>query len=79
MKKLVFIILPLLIILVALHFVPVYSKTVTACEASAIVKEGRVIAGSTESGIDTQLQALEAFNVNTNCIKGTVTYKLFIL
>jgi hypothetical protein len=79
MKKLTLVALPVAIILIGLHLIPVYVKTITACATSPVTKNGRMIFGSTKSGIESQIRALEAFNANIDCATNDVTYKLFVL
>ncbi|HSW99093.1 MAG TPA: hypothetical protein VLF71_04595 [Candidatus Saccharimonadales bacterium] len=69
----------LVAVIASLHFIPMYSKTVTACAARPLTKQRRLVLGATPSSIDTQANALQGFNQDIACHMDAVTFKLYVL
>lgn len=66
-------------LVLVLHFIPMYSKTITACAAKPLTKSGRYILGASKSSIDKQADSIKEFNKNIDCPVNTITFKLYLL
>ncbi len=68
-----------LIVLLALRFIPLYSKSVDGCKEKSTTVHKSLTFGSTKSKIDEEAKEFVTSSSAYDCPMSTVTYKLYVL